>query len=62
MKAQSVHVRGAFPEDRRGELLLAEIEAFLEASGNGKILATVIIPDFVEIVDLENERKRIDDA
>jgi hypothetical protein len=62
LNAQSVHVRGMFPEDRRAELLMAEIEAFLEYKGGGRVLSLKVIPDFVEIVDLENERREVDDA
>jgi hypothetical protein len=62
LNTQCVHVRGMFPEDRRGDLVKEELEAFLEYNGGGKILSLKIIPDFVEIVELENEMKTLNDA
>ena len=62
LKSRSVHVRGLFPEDRKGIILVSEINSFLDMSSGGRIVSTLIIPDFLKIVDLENNRKRIDNA
>lgn len=65
LKARSVHVRGVFPEDRRGEVLCNEVRDFLEVKAQGrpgKIVASIIVHDFVRIVELENDRKRVDNA
>jgi len=62
MKARSVHVSGAFPEDRRGELLISEINSFLDASLGGRIVSSIIIHDFIKVVELENKRKSVDNA
>lgn len=62
LKARSVHIRGLFPEDRKGEMLCSGVEKFLEASGGGKIVGTIVVPDFVRIIELEGDRKRVDNA
>jgi hypothetical protein len=63
LRARSVHIKGVFPEDRKGETLCEKIGKFLEENGEGgKIMACIVVPDFVEIVGLENYRKRVDDA
>jgi len=62
MKARSVHVTGVFPEDRRGELLISEINSFLDMNGGGRIDSSIIIHDFMKIVELENKRKSVDSA
>lgn len=61
-KMRTAHVKGVFPEDRRGELVRMEIEQFLENTGGGKIVSMVNAPDFAEIMDLENERHRVENA
>ncbi len=62
MKSQSVHVTGIFPEDRTGEILHAQINDFLDEANGGRILSSIILHDFIKVVELENERKRINDA
>jgi len=63
LKSRSVHVRGMFPEDRRGDYLKSEVRRILDTmEGNGKILATIVVPDFTRMIELENDRKRVDNA
>lgn len=59
---RSVHVKGVLPEDRRAEFLRAEIEQYLDNTGGGKVLSIVNVPDFAEIIDLENQRNRLENA
>lgn len=58
---RSVHVVGCFPEDRKGELLQQELNKFLELN-HGKVISMIIVPDLKEIMDLENERKKQENA
>lgn len=62
MKDRSVHVTGVYPEDRRGELLLEEINGVLDASNGGRVVSMIIVHDFVRVVELENERKNLESA
>ncbi len=63
LKSRSVHVRGMFPEDRRGDLLKSEIRRIIDTmDGDGRIVATIVVPDFTKMIELENARKRIDNA
>ena len=62
LKARSVHVRGVFVEDRSGEALHHEISSFLDMSIGGRIVSMLVVPDFINMVDLENSRKRVENA
>lgn len=62
LKSRSVHVRGVFAEDRKGEMLCSGVRNFLDMSGGGHIVSTIIVPDFVRIIELEGDRKRVDNA
>lgn len=62
LRERSVHIKGVFPEDRKGELLCHEIGSYLDSIGTGRIVSCIIVPDFVKIMGLENDRKRVDDA
>lgn len=59
LKLRSVHIKGCFPEDRRGELLQEEIGRYLEMSG-GQIVSLIIVPDLGDLMSLENRRRRLE--
>ncbi len=55
-----MHVRGLLPGDRRGDMLRNEINMMLEPV-QGAVLDVVVIPDFQKLIDLETERKELED-
>lgn len=59
LRLKSLHIKGCFPEDRRGELLQEEIGRYLEMAG-GRIVSLIIVPDLGDLLSLENKRKRLE--
>lgn len=45
LRARTLHVRGLFPKDRRGDMLRNELNTLLKPV-NGNVLDVVVIPDF----------------
>jgi hypothetical protein len=60
LRARTLHVRGLFPKDRRGDMLRNELDTLLKPV-NGKVLDVVVTPDFQDLFALESEKKDLDD-